>query len=98
MVRLHISKPNKDGSPKAMKQILDEVGQAIAHWLKAQTVELERMAQEAQQRAMEAEKRRLAAHGGIPSPFDFRPSSKWGRAEEALTAAASADPTSRHKP
>ena len=58
----------------------------------------ERMAQEAQQRAMEAERQRLAAHGGIPSPFDFRPSSKWGRAEEAQTAPVPADPTSRHKP
>jgi hypothetical protein len=56
------------------------------------------MAQEAQARAMEAERQRLAAHGGIPSPFDFRPSSKWGRAEEAQTATAPADPTSRHKP
>ena len=86
-IRLHISKPNKDGSPKTMKQILDDVGRAIAQWLKAQTVELERMAQEAQARAMEAERQRLAAHGGIPSPFEFRPSSSWGRAEEAQTQA-----------
>lgn len=96
-VRLHISKPNKDGSPKTMKQILDDVGRAIGQWLKAQTEELERMAQEAQQRAMEAEKRRLAAHGGIPSPFEFRPSSTWGRAAEAQPAAASTSST-RHKP
>lgn len=86
-IRLHISKPNKDGSPKTMKQILDDVGRAIAQWLKAQTVELERMAQEAQARAMEAERQRLAAHGGIPSPFDFRPSSTWGRAAQAQTQA-----------
>ena len=97
-MRIHVSKPNKDGSPKTIKQILEELSQAVATWIADMAQEAQRKAQEARQQAMEAERQRLAAHGGIPSPFDFRPSSKWGRAEEALTAAASADPTSRHKP
>ena len=97
-MRIRVSKPNKDGSPKTIKQILEELSQAVATWIADMAQEAQRKAQEARQQAMEAERQRLAAHGGIPSPFDFRPSSKWGRAEEAQTAAASTDPTSRHKP
>jgi MobA/MobL family len=96
-IKLHISKPNKDGSPKTLKQILKEVEQAIANWLKAQTEELERMAREAQARAMEAERQRLAALGGIPSPFAFSPSSSWGRAAEQATAAITPEDRPRYK-
>jgi len=99
-MRIHISKPNKDGSPKTLQQILDDVGRAIAGWIKAQAEQMERMAQEAQQRALEAERQQLAAHGSIPSPFEFRPSSSWGRAAQAPNRAAptSTAPVSRRKP
>ena len=97
-MRVHISKPNKDGSPKTIQQILEELEQAITRWLQDMAREAQRRAQEAHAQMMEAERQRLAAHGGTPRPFDFRPSSKWGRAEEAQTAPVPADPTSRHKP
>ncbi len=96
-IKLHISKPNKDGSPKTLKQILKEVEQAIAQWLKAQTEELERMAREAHARTMEAERQRLAALGGIPHPFAFSPSSSWGRAAKQAAALAATTPKDRSR-
>ena len=92
-IRIHVSKPNKDGSPKTMKQILDELTQSITRWIDDITREAQRKAQEIQAQMMEAERQRLAAHGGIPSPFEFRPSSTWGRAAQAQTPAASTTPT-----
>jgi hypothetical protein len=91
-MRIQISKPNKDGSPKTLKQIVDDVGRAIAQWLKAQTEQLERMAQEAQAQALNAERERLKA---TPSPFGFSPSSTWGRAAQAQPVQTPSEPTSR---
>lgn len=54
-IKLHISKPNKDGSPKTLNQVLDDVGRSIALWLKFQTEELERRAQEARAQALNVE-------------------------------------------
>ena len=76
-----------------MKQILDELTQSITRWIDDITREAQRKAQEIQAQMMEAERQRLAAHGGIPSPFEFRPSSTWGRAAQAQTPAASTTPT-----
>ncbi len=97
-MRLHVSKPYKDGSPKTIKQILEELSQAVAKWIADLVRESERKAQEIRAQMMEAERQRLAAHGGIPRPFGFSPSSSWGRAAQAQTAIAGTTPTSRHKP
>jgi hypothetical protein len=96
-MRVHISKPNKDGSPKTIQQILEELEQAITRWLQDMARQAQHRAQQAHAQLMEAERQRLAAHGGIPSPFDFRPSSSWGRAAQAQTQAAPTRST-RHKP
>ena len=96
-MRIRVSKPNTDGSPKTIKQILEELSQAVATWIADMARESERKAQEMRAQFMEAERQRLAAHGGIPSPFAFSPSSSWGRAAQAQTAAAAATST-RHKP
>lgn len=79
-MRLHVSKPNTDGSPKTLKQILEELSQVVARWIADIARENERKAQEAQQQAMNAERERLKA---TPSPFGFSPSSSWGRAAQA---------------
>ena len=89
-MRLHVSKPNTDGSPKTLKQILEELSQVVARWIADIARENERKAQEAQQQAMSAERERLKA---TPNPFGFSPSSSWGRAAQAQTATASTDPT-----
>jgi len=83
VMRVHVSKPNKDGSPKSLKQIMDELSRALTQWIEDITREAQRKAQEIQAQMREAERLRLAAHGGIPSPFEFRPSSTWGRAAQA---------------
>ncbi len=82
-MRMHISKPNKDGSPKNLQQVLDELSQATARWLKAETEQIERMAQEAREQALSTERERL---GVTPRPFDFRPSSSRGRAAQNAVA------------
>ncbi len=96
-MRIHVSKPNKDGSPKTIKQILNELSQAVAIWIADLARESERKAQEIRAQMMEAERQRLAAHGGIPSPFEFRPSSTWGRAAQSQPAQAPATPASRSR-
>ena len=82
-MRMHISKPNKDGSPKNLQQVLDELSHAIAHWLKQMNDELQRRAQEAREQALSTERERL---GVTPRPFDFRPSSSRGRPAQHAVA------------
>ncbi len=96
-IKIHISKPNKDGSPKTIKQILEELSQAVAIWIADLARESERKAQEIRAQMMEAERQRLAAHGGIPRPFGFSPSSSWGRAAQSQPVRAPATPASRSR-
>lgn len=94
-MRMHISKPNKDGSPKNLQQVLDELSQAIAHWLRQMNADLERRAQEAREQALSTERERL---GVTPRPFDFRPSSSRGRAAQNAVAQPQPLPTASARP
>lgn len=50
IVKLVISKPNKDGSPKSIQQIMDELQRMVTSWLQERAREIERKLQETQAR------------------------------------------------
>lgn len=78
-MRVHVSKPNKDGSPKTIKQIMEELSQVVTRWIDGMTCETERK-RESLVKLLDAERERIKA---TPSPFELRPSSSWVRAVQA---------------